>query len=69
MENFRQTLQIPGKNPHDDMSAELGDESRHSLFRVKVRLYHAVNSVPAMGTAVLERFSENFSRVRENSGE
>ena len=29
---FRQTLQIPGMKPLSGMSAELSDESRHSLF-------------------------------------
>jgi len=42
------------------MSADLSDESCQSLFRGKVSLYHTANSVPAMGTAVSERFLENL---------
>ena len=39
----RQMLQIPEKNHLFGMSAELSDESRDSLFRGKVSLYHAPN--------------------------
>ncbi len=39
----RQMLQIPEKNDLFGMSTELSDESRDSLFRGKVSLYHAPN--------------------------
>ena len=44
------------------MWAELSDESRHSLFRSKVSLYHAAFSVRVMGT------DHNFQKQRRQMG-
>ena len=52
-----------GENPLFGMSAELSDDCRYSLFRGKVRLYHARAKVPGMGRQFWSSFQKSVAET------